>query len=67
MTDKLNGKAFPLAIQNLIKIEISKIIALRDTLVDDSGNWSTHQFCFVLFIGVFYVCIISNFSRAYIL
>ena len=24
--------------------------ALHDTLVDDSENWSTYQFCFVLFM-----------------
>ena len=36
------GKACPLAIQNLINIEISKMTGLRDTLVDDSENWSTY-------------------------
>ena len=36
------GKASLFAIQNLIKTEISKMTALRDTLVDDSDNWSTY-------------------------
>ena len=34
------GKVCPFAIRNLIKIEISKMAALRDTLVYDSDNWS---------------------------
>ena len=58
------GTACPFAIQNLIKTEISKMTALRDALVDASENWSTYYFCFLLFIGVFYVCVWSNFSRA---
>ena len=36
------GKACPFAIQNLIKIESFKMTTLRDTLVDDSENWSTY-------------------------
>ena len=36
------GKACPFAIHNLIKIEISKITVLRDTLVYVSDNWSTY-------------------------
>ena len=35
-------KACPFAIQNLIKIEISKMTALRDTLVYDSDNCSIY-------------------------
>ena len=38
------GKVCPFAIRNLIKIEISKMTALRDTLVYDSDNWSHTQF-----------------------
>ena len=39
------GKAFPYslsAIQNLIKTTAVKLMALRDTLVYDSDNWSTY-------------------------
>ena len=51
-------KAYPFAIQNLIKIEISKMMALHDTLVDDSENWTTStnfdlSFLLVCFMFVF--------------
>ena len=61
------SNASPFAIQNLINIWISKMTALRDTLVNDSENWSTYYFCFVLFIGVFYICVWSKFSRTSVL
>ena len=44
----VNGQGL-VAIQNLIKIEISKIIVLLNTL-DDSENWSTYNF--VLFFSL---------------
>ena len=40
------GKAWPLSlstIQNIMKIAIFKMMALHDTLVCDSENWSTDQ------------------------
>ena len=59
MANKLNGQGLPVChTEPSIKIEISKMTALRDTLVYNSENGST--FCFVLFIGVFYVCVRSN-------
>ena len=36
------GKVCPFVIQNLIKIESFKMTTLRDTMVDDSENWSTY-------------------------
>ena len=36
------GKACLFAIQDLIKIDISRITMLHDTLVDTSENWSTY-------------------------
>ena len=41
MADKVNGQGLPFAYTTLIKMEISNMTALRDTLVVDSENWST--------------------------
>ena len=57
MADKLNGQG----IKN-IKIEISKITALRDTLVCDSENRSTYYFGFAPV--VFYFCVWPSFIGA---
>ena len=38
------GKACLFAIHNLIKIELSKMTEVRDTLVYDSDNWSIYWF-----------------------
>ena len=42
MADELNRQGLPVRHTNLIKIEISTMTALRDTLVDASRNWSTY-------------------------
>ena len=57
------GKAFPFAIQILIKTEILKMTALRDTLVDQSEHLSTYLFCFVASTGVFYTCVWPNYTE----
>ena len=53
------GKACPFAIQNLIKIEISKMTGLRDTLVDDSKIGPLANL--VLFFSL--ACLMFVFSR----
>ena len=55
MADELNGQACPFIIQNLIKITITKKMALHGTLVCGSENWCTYSTWFVLSSGVFYV------------
>ena len=55
------GKACPFAMQNLIKIEIFKFMALCDTLVYDSDNWSTYYVWFALSSGVFCFCVWPSF------
>ena len=45
-------KAYPFAIQNLMRIEISKMMALHDTLVDDSENWTTSTNLVLFFLLV---------------
>ena len=43
MANEPNGQGCLFAIQNLIKIDISKMTALCDALVYDSdNNWSTY-------------------------
>ena len=43
MADKLNGQGLPVRYaEPYLKNYISKQTALRDTLVDDSEDWSTY-------------------------
>ena len=56
----VNGQA----LQNLIIIAIFKVMALRDTLVYDSDNWSTYYFWFALSSGVFCFCVCPSFIGA---
>ena len=53
-----------LAIRNLTIIAIFKLMALRDTLVYDSDNWSTYYFWFALSSGVLCFCVWPSFKRA---
>ena len=58
MVKELNGQGLPVRHTTFKKIEISKITALRDTLVYDSDNWSTYSFWLALSSGdVFCFCV----------